>query len=53
MRSDDEIIQYWIAQIVQVEAEIATEAFSPAFMAEFFRPEVAAQCGRCGSCGCS
>jgi hypothetical protein len=53
MRSEDNIIQYWLKQIMEVEPEIASEHFDQAFLMGFFRPEVAKSCGRCGSCGCS
>jgi hypothetical protein len=52
-RSDAQILQYWLKQIMEVEPEIAAEVFDQAFLLAFFQPEVAKSCGRCGSCGCS
>ena len=49
-RSDAKIVQYWIGQVISIEPEIAQEVFTQAFLAEHFRPEVAAACGKCG-CG--
>ena len=34
------------------EPEIAAEVFTQEFVAGFFKPEVASNTGRCGSCGC-
>ncbi len=50
-RSDADIIQYWIRQILEVEPEIAAQTFSQEFLEEYFQPEVAAKCGRSGCCG--
>jgi hypothetical protein len=49
-RCDARILQYWILQLMQTEPEIAQEVFTPEFLYEHFKPEVAASCGRCG-CG--
>lgn len=49
--SDADIIQYWIAQVIQVEPDIAREKFSQEFLMEHFRPDVATRCGRKGCCG--
>jgi hypothetical protein len=46
------ILQYWIKQVLEVEPEIAQARFTQEFMDTAFKPEIAAQCGRCGSCGC-
>lgn len=46
------ILQYWMKQVMEIEPEIAQARFTPGFMAAAWRPEIAAQCGRCGSCGC-
>jgi hypothetical protein len=46
------ILQYWMKQVMEIEPEIAQARFTPGFMAAAWRPELAAQCGRCGSCGC-
>lgn len=51
-RSDAPIIQYWLRQVMEVEPEIAEARLPADFMLEHFDPEVAASCGRCGSCGC-
>jgi hypothetical protein len=50
-RSDADIVQYWIGQILQVEPEFAGQHFSEDFLAEHFEPEVASRCGRKGCCG--
>ncbi len=47
-RSDADILQYWIQRVMEVEPEIAEAYFSEDFLAEHFRPQVAAGCGRCG-----
>ncbi len=52
-RCDAKIIQYWMKQIMEIEPGIASRVFTQAFLDSYFNPEVAASCGRCGSCGCS
>ena len=52
-RCDAKIIQYWMKQIMEIEPGIASRVFTQAFLDAHFNPEVAASCGRCGSCGCS
>lgn len=52
-RTDAPVVQYWLRQVLEVEPEIAQARFTAEFMLEHFDPEVAASCGRCGSCGCS
>ncbi|MBA2662654.1 MAG: hypothetical protein H0U74_10195 [Bradymonadaceae bacterium] len=47
-RSDAAIVQYWMRRVIEVEPELAEEHFSEEFLAEHFRPEIAAACGRCG-----
>ena len=47
-RSEADILQYWIQRVMEVEPELAHEHFSEDFLAEYFRPQVAAGCGRCG-----
>jgi hypothetical protein len=49
-RCDAPIIQYWIRQVLEVEPELAARHFSEEFLAQHFRPDVAARCGK--SCGC-
>ncbi len=49
-RCDARILQYWILQVMNIEAEIAQEIFTPEFLFDHFKPEVAQSCGRCG-CG--
>lgn len=49
-RSDAPIIQYWLRRFQEVEPELAREHFSEGFLAEHYRPDVAAKCGK--SCGC-
>lgn len=50
-RSEAPIIQYWLKQALEVEPKLCQEHFTEEFLAEFFRPGVAAQCGRAGCCG--
>ncbi len=52
LRSDAEIVQYWIRQVMEVEPEIAMAVFTPEFLNSCFNPSVASSMGRCGSCGC-
>ncbi len=47
-RSDADILQYWIQRVMEVEPEIAHEFFSDDFLTVYFRPQVAAGCGKCG-----
>lgn len=47
-RSDASILQYWIKQVMEVEPEIAEAYFDEEFLANHYRPQVAAGCGRCG-----
>ena len=49
-RSDADIIQYWIGQVIQVEPEIARETFTQEFLETHFNPDVASRCGRKGCC---
>lgn len=49
-RCDSDAIQYWMRQVLEVEPEIASNVFTPEFLDEFFKPEIAAQCGK-GCCG--
>lgn len=49
-RCDAPVIQYWIQRFLEVEPLIAEHHFTEEFLDEFYRPEVAASCGRCG-CG--
>lgn len=51
-RSDAQVLQYWIRQVLEIEPEIAAEVFDQEYLEAHFKPDVAAQCGRCGSCGC-
>ena len=45
---DARIAQYWLRQALTAEPEIARTVLSRAFVAEHYRPEVAAQCGPAG-----
>ena len=45
---DAKITQYWLGQALTIEPEIAGRVFTRAFVAEHYRPEVAAQCGPAG-----
>ena len=51
-RTNADIVHYWIAQVLQVEPEIAATVFTQEFLDAHFDPDAAARCGRCGSCGC-
>ncbi|MEL6179418.1 MAG: hypothetical protein AAFS10_10715 [Myxococcota bacterium] len=51
-RSDADIVQYWIRQVLEVEPEIAREVFTPSFVNEYFDPLVASRCGRGGCSSC-
>ena len=51
IRSEAPIIQYWIKRAMEVEPQLAEEGFSQDFLATYFRPDVAARCGRTGCCG--
>lgn len=50
IRSDAPIVQYWLKQAMDVEPQLAEEYFSQEFLDEYFRPSVAARCGRAGCC---
>ncbi len=45
---DARIAQYWLEQVRTVEPELARSSFDEAFMAEHYKPEVAAACGPTG-----
>jgi hypothetical protein len=45
---DARIAQYWLRQALTAEPEISRTVLSRAFVAEHYRPEVAAQCGPAG-----
>ena len=49
-RSDAPVVQFWLKKAMDVEPELATEHFTEEFLEEFFRPEVAAKCGRVSCC---
>ena len=48
---DAMILQYWMRQVLEVEPEIAAEIFTVGFIESYFKPDVAAKCGRCGCKG--
>lgn len=50
-RSEAPILQYWLKNAMDVEPELAGEYFTEEFLEEYFRPLVAAGCGRAGCCG--
>lgn len=50
-RSDAPILQYWLQNAMDVEPELAEEFFTEEFLETYFRPLVAASCGRVGCCG--
>lgn len=45
------IFHYWINQVLTIEPELAAEVFTPEFLMDYFKPELAAQCGKCGCKG--
>jgi hypothetical protein len=45
---NEKIAQFWLQQALTVEPEIARGVLPQTFVAEHFRPEVAAQCGPAG-----
>jgi hypothetical protein len=45
---DARIAQYWLREAMTTEPGIARRVFTRAFVAEHYRPEVAAQCGPAG-----
>ncbi len=51
LRSEAPIVQYWLKRAMEVEPQLAEETFSQEFLADHFRPDVAARCGRTGCCG--
>lgn len=50
-RSEAPIVQFWLKKAMEVEPELADDHFSEDFLEEYFRPAVAARCGRVGCCG--
>jgi hypothetical protein len=50
-QTDADIVQYWIKQVIEVEPEIAQSVFTPQFLSEHFKPEIAQRCGKRGCCG--
>ena len=42
------ITQYWLKQVIEIEPELAKETFDDEFLHSYYRPEVAAQCGKAG-----
>ena len=48
MRSEAPIVQYWLQNAMEVEPEMAALSFDAEFLESYFRPSVAAKCGRCG-----
>lgn len=46
--NDSLIAQYWLKQVIQVEPELTRSNFSREFLADYFQPEVADQCGPVG-----
>lgn len=48
IRSEAPIVQYWLRNAMEVEPEMASLKFNQEFLETYFRPSVAAKCGRCG-----
>ena len=49
-RSDAPVIQFWLKKAMEVEPELASEQLDEGFLEEYFRPAVAAKCGRVSCC---
>ncbi len=49
-RCDAPVIQFWIKKAMEVEPELADEKFSDEFLETYFKPAVAARCGRVSCC---
>ncbi len=49
-RSDAPVIQFWLKKAMEVEPQLAAEQFTEEFLEEFFKPAVAARCGRVSCC---
>jgi catalase len=45
---DERIAQYWLDQVQKVEPDIAKRMLEADFVAQYYRPEVAARCGSFG-----
>ncbi len=45
---DTNIAQYWMREAMTTEPGIARERFTETFLESFYRPEVAARCGKFG-----
>lgn len=43
-----DITQYWIQRAIQTEPAIARERFSEDFLSAYYRPDIAARCGKFG-----
>ncbi len=50
-RSDAPVVQFWLKKAMEVEPEMAEEQFDDEFLQTYFKPAVAARCGRVGCCG--
>ncbi len=49
-RCDSDAIQYWMRQVLEVEPQVASDVFTQEFLDAYFKPEIAAKCGK-GCCG--
>ncbi len=49
-RSQAPVIQFWIKKAMEVEPKLAKQKFSDEFLETYFRPAVAARCGRVSCC---
>ena len=47
---DEDIVQFWMRKVLEIEPGLAREYFSEAFLLAYFRPQVAARCGTGGCC---
>ena len=45
---DTHIAQYWLREAMATEPAIARDRFAESFLSEYYKPEVAAQCGKFG-----
>ena len=51
LHPDVRILHYWVNQALTIEPELSAEVFTPVFLMDYFKPELAAQCGKCGCKG--
>ena len=50
-RTDAPIIQFWLKKAQEVEPKLAGELFDDEFLETYYKPRIAANCGRVSCCG--